>query len=76
LSGSRLQPAHHLECFVLDDSGVARQLSVSLGSGRASFNLTTDIFDDHDLKSSPTKVFPSGFPQIASVTFAAAWEPT
>jgi len=48
-------------------------VSVSLGSGRASFNLTTDIFDDHDLKSSLTKVFPSGFPEIASVTFAVEW---
>lgn len=48
-------------------------VSVSLGSGRASFNLTTDIFDDHDLQSSLTKVFPTGFPQIASVTFAVEW---
>ncbi len=48
-------------------------VSVSLGSGRASFNLTTDTFDDHDLKSSLTKVFPAGFPQIASVTFAVEW---
>ncbi|HJZ71831.1 MAG TPA: hypothetical protein VKE51_08820 [Vicinamibacterales bacterium] len=48
-------------------------VSVSLGSARASFNLTTDVFDDHDLKSSLTKVFPSGFPQIASVTFAVEW---
>ena len=48
-------------------------VSVSLGSGRASFSLTTDVFDDHDLKSSLTKVFPSGFPQIANVTFAVEW---
>jgi len=48
-------------------------VSVSLGCGRASFNLTTDVFDDHDLKSSLTHVFPSGFPQIASVTFAVEW---
>jgi hypothetical protein len=48
-------------------------VSVSLGSGRASFTLTTDVFDDHDLQSSLTKVFPSGFPQIANVTFAVEW---
>jgi hypothetical protein len=48
-------------------------VSVSLGSGRASFNLSVETFDDHDLKSSLTKVFPSGFPQLATVTFAVDW---
>jgi hypothetical protein len=48
-------------------------VAISLGSGRAAFNLTTDVFDDHDLKSSLTKVFPPGFPQIANVTFAVEW---
>ena len=48
-------------------------VSVSLGGGRASFDLTTDVFDDHDIKSSLTEVFPSGFPQMASVTFAVEW---
>jgi hypothetical protein len=48
-------------------------VSVALGKGQASFALTTDIFDDHDLQSSLTRAFPAGFPQIASVTFAVEW---
>jgi hypothetical protein len=48
-------------------------IEVHLGAGQASFRLTTRIFDDHDLQSSLTKVFPAGFPQIAQVTFDVEW---
>ena len=48
-------------------------VEVHQGAGRASFRLTTSIFDDHDLKSSITKVFPAGFPQNAEVTFDVEW---
>ena len=48
-------------------------VSVVSGRGQASFRLSVDTFDDHDLKSSLTKVFPSGFPQLANVTFAVDW---
>jgi hypothetical protein len=45
-------------------------LDVNLGAGWA---LTTPIFDDQDLKRLLTKVFPSGFPQDAEVTFDVEW---
>ena len=48
-------------------------VDVHLGSGRASFQLTTPIADDHDLKSSLTRVFPPGYPQTAEVTFDVQW---
>jgi hypothetical protein len=31
------------------------------------------MFDDHDLQSSLTQVFPPGFPQIAEVDFEVEW---
>jgi hypothetical protein len=46
---------------------------VHLGAGQASFRLTTRVFDDHDIQSSLTKVYPPGFPQIAEVTFDVEW---
>lgn len=48
-------------------------VEVHLGSGRASFRLRTRIFDDHDLQSSLTQVFPPGFPQIAEIDFEVEW---
>jgi len=48
-------------------------VSVALGAGSASFALSTDIFDDHDTKSSLTKIYPAGFPQMANVTFSVEW---
>ena len=48
-------------------------VDVHLGSGQASFRLTTPIPDDHDVKSSLTGIFPSGFPQAAEVTFDVEW---
>jgi len=48
-------------------------VDVHLGAGQASFRLTTSTFDDHDLKSSLTQVFPAGFPQIAEITFDVEW---
>ena len=48
-------------------------MDVYLGAGQASFRLTTNVFDDHDLKSSLTQVFPPGFPQVAQVTFDVEW---
>jgi hypothetical protein len=54
--------------FVPPDS-----VDVHLGAGQASFRLTTSTFDDHDLKSSLTKVFPAGFPQIAQISFDVEW---
>jgi hypothetical protein len=48
-------------------------VDVRLGSGQASFRLTTKTFDDHDLQSSLTKIYPAGFPQIAEVTFDVEW---
>jgi hypothetical protein len=48
-------------------------VDVHLGSGQASFRLRTSIPDDHDLHSSLTGVFPSGFPQSAEVTFDVEW---
>ena len=32
------------------------------------------VFDDHDLQSSLTGVFPPGFPQEASVAFEIEWD--
>lgn len=48
-------------------------VEMHLGAGHARFQLTTQISDDHDLKSSLTKVFPAGFPQTAEVTFDVEW---
>ena len=48
-------------------------VTVALGSGQASFKLALETFDDHDLKSSLTKIFPAGFPQLADITFAVEW---
>ena len=48
-------------------------VDVHLGAGQASFRLTTSTFDDHDLKSSLTQVFPAGFPQIAQISFDVEW---
>jgi hypothetical protein len=48
-------------------------VEVHLGTGQASFRLTTTIFDDHDIKSSLTKVYPAGFPKMAEVTFDVEW---
>ena len=48
-------------------------VEVHLGAGKASFHLSTRIFDDHDLKSSLTRVFPAGFPQIAEISFEVEW---
>lgn len=48
-------------------------VEVDLGAGLASFRLTTSVFDDHDLQSSLTHVFPAGFPQTADVTFDVEW---
>ena len=48
-------------------------VEVNPGAGRATFRLTTPIPDDHDLQSSLTRVFPSGFPQNAQVTFDVEW---
>lgn len=48
-------------------------VDIALGDGRASFRLMTETFDDHDLKSSLTKSFPAGFPQLANVTFDVEW---
>jgi hypothetical protein len=50
-----------------------RSIDVHLGAGQASFRLTTEIFDDHDLMSSLTGAFPAGFPQMAEVTFDIEW---
>lgn len=48
-------------------------VDVHFGAGRAAFRLTTQIFDDHDVQSSLTENFPSGFPQIAEITFDVEW---
>jgi hypothetical protein len=48
-------------------------VSVVLGQGQASFSLSDEVFDDHDLKSSLTRIFPAGFPQLATVTFNVEW---
>lgn len=48
-------------------------MEVHLGAGQASFRFTTSIWDDHDVKSSLTRVFPAGFPQMAEVTFEVEW---
>ena len=48
-------------------------VDVHLGAGQASFRLTAQVFDDHDLQSSLTQVFPAGFPQAAEVTFDVEW---
>jgi hypothetical protein len=48
-------------------------VEVHLGAGQASFRLSTSVFDDHDLKSSLTRVFPSGFPQNVDVSFDVEW---
>jgi hypothetical protein len=53
---------------VPDDS-----VEVHLGAGQSRFRLTTSIWDDHDGKSSVTRVFPAGFPQMAEVTFEVEW---
>jgi hypothetical protein len=36
-----------------------RDVDVNLAAGRAAFRLSTQIFDDHDLQSSITEVFPA-----------------
>jgi hypothetical protein len=43
------------------------------GAGQASFRLTTSIWDDHDIKSALTGVFPPGFPRTVEVTFEVEW---
>ena len=48
-------------------------VEVDLGAGLASFRLTISVFDDHDLRSALTNVFPAGFPQAADVTFDVEW---
>ena len=48
-------------------------VDVHLGSGQASFRMMMEIFDDHDLKSSLTRSYPAGFPQLANVTFDVEW---
>jgi len=48
-------------------------VDVHLGSGQASFRMIMEIFDDHDLKSSLTRSYPAGFPQLANVTFDVEW---
>jgi hypothetical protein len=48
-------------------------IDVHLGRGEASFRLAIETFDDHDLKSSLTRIFPAGFPQLADVTFDVEW---
>ena len=48
-------------------------VEVHLGAGQARFRLTTSIYDDHDGKSSVTRVFPAGFLQMAEVTFEVEW---
>jgi len=48
-------------------------VDVHLGAGQASLRFTTQVFDDHDLQSSLTKVYPAGFPKIAEVTFDVEW---
>jgi hypothetical protein len=48
-------------------------VDVHVGAGQAAFRLTTQTFDDHDLQSSLTGVFPAGFPQIAEITFDIEW---
>jgi len=48
-------------------------VDVLFGSGQAAFRLTTQMFDDHDIQSSLTEIFPPGFPQIAEVTFNVKW---
>ena len=50
-----------------------RDIDVHPGAGRAAFRLSTQIPDDHDLRSSLTEVFPAGFPQMAEVTFDVEW---
>ena len=48
-------------------------VKVDLDGGHASFDLTLETYDDHDLLSSLSKNYPAGFPQIASVTFDVEW---
>ena len=48
-------------------------VTVALGKGQASFKLDVETFDDHDLKSSLTKVYPAGFPQMADISFSVEW---
>ncbi len=48
-------------------------VDVHFGAGQASFQFTTTVFDDHDLKSSLTQVFPAGFPQPAEISFDVEW---
>ena len=49
-------------------------VEVHLGAGQASFRLTTQVFDDHDVKSSlGVTPFPVGFPQLAVVSFDVEW---
>lgn len=53
----------------------ADSISVQFGSGRALMRVDEiEIFDDHDLMSSLTGVFPAGFPQAAVVSFVIEWE--
>ncbi len=48
-------------------------VEVHLGAGKAAFRLRSQIFDDHDLQSSLTQIFPAGFPQIAEVSVEVEW---
>jgi hypothetical protein len=48
-------------------------IRIDLGKGQASFTLALETFDDHDLKSSLSKIYPAGFPQLADLTFAVEW---
>jgi hypothetical protein len=48
-------------------------VKVHLGNGQASFKMTLETFDDHDLMSSLTKNYPAGFPQLADIMFDVEW---
>jgi hypothetical protein len=48
-------------------------VKVDLDNGRASFELTTATYDDHDLQSSLTRSYPAGFPQLGNITFDVKW---
>jgi len=49
-------------------------VQVDLDAGQASFRLTSQtVFDDHDIHSSLTKMYPPGFPKMAEVTFDVEW---
>jgi hypothetical protein len=52
----------------------ADAVEVELEDATASMELEeVEVFDDHDLKSSVTRVFPPGFPKRASINFEIEW---